>query len=62
MPWAFVRMVSEFPFTVAEVVFIMGVELVGAVVGVVPLLLLEPVELELPHATTIRAMERILVI
>ena len=55
-------MVSDFPFNVAEVVFIMGVEVVGAVVGVVPLLLLEPVELELPHATTIRAMERILVI
>jgi len=55
-------MVSEFPFTVAEVVFIMGVELVGAVVGVVPLLLLEPVEPELPHATNIRAMEIILVI
>ena len=56
-------MVSDFPFTVTVAVFTMGVELVGAVVGVVPLLLLlEPVELELPHATIIRAMERILVI
>jgi len=55
-------MVSDFPFTVTVAVFTMGVELVGAVVGVVPLLLPEPVELELPHATTIRAMARILVI
>jgi len=53
-------MVSDFPFTVAEAVFRMGVELVGAVVGVVPLL--ELVELELPHATTMSIMERILVI
>jgi len=52
-------MVSDFPFTVTEAVFSTGIELVGAVVGVVPLLL-EPVELELPHATTSRAMKRIL--
>jgi len=52
-------MVSDFPLTVTGAVFRMGVELVGAVVGVVPLLL-EPVELELPHATTSRAMKRIL--
>jgi hypothetical protein len=52
-------MVSGVPFTVAWAVFTIGVELVGAVVGVVPLLL-EPVELELPHATTSRAMKRIL--
>jgi len=55
-------MVSEFPFNVTEAVFIIGGAVVGAVVGVVPLLLLEPVELELPHATNIRAIERILVI
>jgi len=52
-------MVSEAPFTVAWAVFTRGVELMGAVVGVVPLLL-EPVELELPHAMTSRAMKRIL--
>jgi len=51
-------MVSDFPFTVTEAVFRMGVELVGAVVGVVPLL--DPVELELPHTTRSRAMKRIL--
>jgi len=52
-------MVSDFPFTVTEAVFTMDVELVGAVVGVDPLLLLEPVVLELPHATIMRVMERI---
>jgi hypothetical protein len=52
-------MVSGVPFTVAWAVFTIGVELVGAVVGVAPLLL-ELVGLELPHATTSRAMKRIL--
>jgi hypothetical protein len=50
-------MVSDVPFTVTEAVFSMGIELVGAVLGVVPLLL-EPVVLDLPHATTSRAMKR----
>jgi hypothetical protein len=50
-------MVSAFPFTVAWVVFTRGGELGGAVVGVVPLLLLAPVELELPQATTSRVMD-----
>jgi hypothetical protein len=51
-------MVSDCPFTVTEAVFRMGIELVG----VVPLLLPELVELELPHATTMSIMEKILVI
>lgn len=54
MPWALVRMVSELPFTVAWAVFTTDGTLVGAVVGavveVVPLLLVL-VELEFPHPT-----------
>ncbi len=53
-------MVWDVPFTDTWAVFTMGVELLGAVVGVVPLP--EPVELELPHAATIRVMEKIIVI
>jgi len=41
MPWAFVRMVTDFPFTVAEVVLIIAAE----VLGVVPPLLLMLLEL-----------------
>jgi len=48
MPWALVRMVWDVPFTVAVAVLMTGGALVGAVVvvgvGVVPLLLPEPVE------------------
>jgi hypothetical protein len=39
MPWAFVRIVRDFPFTVAEVVLIIAAEALGVVP---PLLLVLP--------------------
>jgi hypothetical protein len=54
MPWAFVRTVTDCPFTVAEVVLIIAAELL---VVVLP----ELVELALPQATAISAIRSILI-